>query len=380
MIKGTMVRLILILGFFFAYTCFKAIQINPFHQYTMILISFIFFASMLSSMFISRSKPGVFEAPWFMILSWVGSTFMGFWGTYIMIAIPIDIFAVVYAFFNNGVSFLTTNAHFGIFLLALCMTVFGFISVLRGPTIVRVKIPAPELPPGLLDLRIVQISDLHIGPTIQSRYVKRVVNKTNELEPDIIVITGDLVDAHTESIKKHLQPLAELKSRYGVFYVTGNHEYYWGMQTLFSELKNVGLTILENENKIIEINGSKILLAGIPDPMAGQIGPSFRPDLKKARFTQVKTDFNILLAHRPDPYSLAEEEGFHLQFSGHTHAGQFFPFSLLIPFAHKFYRGLNRHGNMWLYVNPGTGYWGPANRFGIASEITLAILTKISLH
>lgn len=371
-----MIRLIFILSFFFAYTCFKAIQINPLHQYTMILISFIFFASMVSSMFISRSKPGAFEAPWFMVLTWVGSTFMGFWGTYIMIAIPVDIIAVVYTYFNHGVSFLTTNAHFGIFLLALCMTVFGFISVVRGPKIVKVNIPAPDLPLALDHLRIAQISDLHIGPTIQSRYVRRVVSKTNELDPDIIVITGDLVDAHTESIKKHLQPLADLKSRYGVFYVTGNHEYYWGIQSLFSELKKVGLTILENENKIIEINGSNILLAGIPDPMAGQLGPSFRPDLKKARFTQVKTDFNILLAHRPDPYSLAEEHGFHLQFSGHTHAGQFFPFSLLIPLAHKFYRGLNRHGKMWLYVNPGTGYWGPANRFGIASEITLATLTK----
>lgn len=342
----------------------------------MILISFIFFASMMSSMFISRSKPGVFEAPWFMVLTWVGSTFMGFWGTFIMIAIPVDIIAVIYSFFNNGVSFLTTDVHLGIFLLAVLMTVFGFISVIRGPSIVKVDIPVPDLPDALQNLKIAQISDLHIGPTIQSRYVKRVVNKTNEQTPDIIVITGDLVDAHTESIKKHLRPLADLKSRYGVFYVTGNHEYYWGMQTLFNELKSVGLTILDNENKIIEIGGSNLLLAGIPDPMAIQLGPNFRPDLKKARFTQTKTDFNILLAHRPDPYSFAEEQGFHLQFSGHTHAGQFFPFSLLIPFAHKFYRGLNRHKTMWLYVNPGTGYWGPANRFGIASEITLATLTK----
>jgi predicted MPP superfamily phosphohydrolase len=331
---------------------------------------------MISSIFINRSKPGVFETPWFVILTWVGSTFMGFWGTYIMIAIPIDIVAIIYSFFNAGVSFLTTNVHLGIFLVAIFMTIFGFISVVRGPKVVSVDIPYADLPIGLNNLKIAQISDLHIGPTIQSRYVKRVVRKTNELNPDIIVITGDLVDAHTESIKKHLRPLEELKSRYGIFYVTGNHEYYWGTETLFNELRNVGLTILDNENKIIEINGSNILIAGIPDPMAMHLGPEYQPDLKKARFTKIKTDFNILLAHRPDPYSLAEEQGFHLQFSGHTHAGQFFPFSLLIPFAHKFYRGLNRHKNMWLYVNPGTGYWGPANRFGIASEITLAKLIK----
>lgn len=371
-----MIRLILILSSLFAYTCFKAVQLNPAHQYTMILISFIFFSSMMGSMFISRSKPKVFEAPWFMILTWVGTTFMGFWGTYIMIAIPIDVAAVIYSFFNNGVSFLTPTAHFIIFIITISMTLLGFISVVRGPQVVSVDIPSAELPDSLTNLKIVQLSDLHIGPTIQSRYVKRVVERVNELNADIIVITGDLVDAHTESITKHLHPLAALNSKYGVYYVTGNHEYYWGVKTLFTELEKVGLTILSNNNRIIEINGAKLLLAGIPDPMAAQLGPTFKPDLIKARLSETSTDYNILLCHRPDPYKNAEEMGFHLQFSGHTHAGQFFPFSLLIPFAHKFYKGLNRFGKMWLYVNPGTGYWGPANRFGITSEITLATLTK----
>lgn len=372
-----MIRFIITLSFFFAYTAFKAIQINPLHPYLMILISFIFFSSMLSSLFISKSKPEFFETPWFVVLTWVGSMFMGFWGTYIMIAIPIDITALIYTFFNNGVSFLTINSHLGIFLISVLMTVFGFISVLRGPKIVKVDIPSSDLPEALKGLTIAQISDLHIGPTIQGRYVKRVVKKTNELHPDIIVITGDLVDAHTESIIQHLRALQELKSRYGIFYVTGNHEYYWSVDSLINELKNMGFIILDNENKILDINGSSLLLAGIPDPMAGHHGTKHRPDVKVARSSDKKTDFNILLSHRPDPYALAAKAGFHLQFSGHTHAGQFFPFSLLIPFVHKFYRGLNHHEKMWLYVNPGTGYWGPANRFGVASEITLARLTNI---
>lgn len=376
MINIKMIRFILILALFFAYTCFKAIQLNPLHQYTMILISFIFFSSMLGSMFISRSKPGVFETPWFIVLTWVGSTFMGFWGTYILIAIPIDIVAIIYSFFNHGVSFLTPNAHWGIFLLSIAMTSLGLLSVVRGPKVLKVDIPNPDLPDGLKDLKIAQISDLHIGPTIQGRYVRRVVAQTNALDADIIVITGDLVDAHTESIKMHLQPLADLKSHYGVYYVTGNHEYYWGIESLLGELEKVGLIILENNNRVIDINGSQLMIAGIPDPMAIQLGKHHKPDVKKARLTPAKTDFNILLTHRPDPYLLAEEQGFHLQFSGHTHAGQFFPFSLLIPLAHKYYRGLNRIGKMWLYVNPGTGYWGPANRFGVTSEITLAKLIK----
>lgn len=332
---------------------------------------------MLGSMFISRSKPGVFESPWFIVMTWVGSTFMGFWGTYILVAIPIDIVAIIYSFFNHGISFLTSNTHWGIFLLSILMTSLGLLSVVRGPKILEVNIPVSHLSEGLNNFKIAQISDLHIGPTIQGRYVRRVVAQTNALDADIIVITGDLVDAHTESIKPYLAPLLDLKSRFGVYYVTGNHEYYWGdIHTLLGELEKVGLIILENHNKVIEVNGSKLMIAGIPDPMAGQLGKHRRPDVQKARLTPIKTDFNILLTHRPDPYLLAEEQGFHLQFSGHTHAGQFFPFSLLIPLAHKYYRGLNRIGKMWLYVNPGTGYWGPANRFGITSEITLAKLIK----
>lgn len=376
MIKNKMIRFIFILGLLFAYTCFKAIQLNPLHQYVMILVSFIFYSTMLGSMFIGRSKPEAFKSPWFIVLTWVGSTFMGFWGTYILIAIPVDIVAIIHSFFNNGISFLTPNAHWGIFLLAIAMTSFGLLSVVRGPKVLEIDIPTPDLADGLKDLKIIQISDLHIGPTIQGRYVRRVVAQTNVHDPDIIVITGDLVDAHTESIKQHLQPLKDLKSRYGVYYVTGNHEYYWGIQSLLGELEKVGLILLDNSNYVININGAQLMIAGIPDPMAAHLGKNHKPDVKKARLSPVKTDFNILLTHRPDPYLLAEEQGFHLQFSGHTHAGQFFPFSLLIPLAHKYYRGLNRIGKMWLYVNPGTGYWGPANRFGVTSEITKARLIK----
>ncbi len=322
----------------------------------------------------SRKYPWAFHTPWFKTLSWIGTSYIGFWGTFAMISIPIDLVEMFYVLLNEGQSFRNHMLSLAIFATALGMVVIGYFTVLFGPKVVEVDIADARLPENLKNFRIAQISDLHIGPTIQSRYVNRVVKKTNEINPDIIVITGDLVDAHTESIKIHLQPLADLKAKYGVFYVTGNHEYYWGIQTLLPELKNVGLNILMNTNHVLEVNGSKILLAGIPDPAGSHVSENHRPNIQKARHSPSKTDYNILLAHRPDPYRFAEDQGFHLQFSGHTHAGQFFPFSLLIPLAHKYYRGLNRHGNLWLYVNPGTGYWGPANRFGVAPEITLATL------
>ncbi len=327
-------------------------------------------------MFIGRSGPMHFETKWFKAFTWIGSMFMGFWGTFILLSFPIDILNGAATLFNNGKSLLNTNFYQIIFVLSILITFIGFVQVLLGPKVLEVEVPVEDLPADLSGLKIAQISDLHIGSTIQTRYVEKVVKKTNDAHPDLIVITGDLADAHTESIKKHLQPLRHLKSTYGTFYVTGNHEYYWEVATLLPELQALGFNILTNTNKVIHIKNSSVLIAGLPDPTGRQFASDHKPDIVKARTSDIKTQFNILLAHRPDPYASAEKYGFHLQFSGHTHAGQFFPFSVLIPIAHKYYKGLNRHGKLWLYVNPGTGYWGPANRFGIASEITLAKLIK----
>lgn len=369
-----MSRLFLILFLFLNYSIYKAIQLVPQQPLLMAAICVLLFASVVGAMTASRQRPASFEQYWFKILTWVGTSFIGFWGTFGLISIPLDVLDFVYSLFNQGQSFRTQTFHLVIFGLALAMIVIGYFTVMFGPKVVKVDVVDGRVPDSFKNFKIVQISDLHIGPTVQTRYVNRVVAKTNALEADLIVITGDLVDAHTESIRDHLRPLSKLKAKHGVFYVTGNHEYYWGVRTLLPELEKVGMKILMNENHVIEIDGAKLLVAGIPDPAGSQISESHQPNIVKARTTSGKTDYNILLAHRPDPYRWAEDQGFHLQFSGHTHAGQFFPFSLFIPLAHKYYRGLNRHGNLWLYVNPGTGYWGPANRFGVSPEITLAKL------
>lgn len=372
-----MERLFVILFLFLLYSSFKAVQLMPTHPLLMLLICLALFASVVGAMIASRRSPLAFDKNWFKILTWIGTSFIGFWGTFSLLSVPIDVLDVVYSIFKDGQSFRNQIFHVVVFGIAIVMTLIGYFTVLFGPKVVAVDIPDTRLPDNLVNFKIAQISDLHIGPTVQTRYVNRVVQKTNAIEPDVIVITGDLVDAHTESIKGHLRPLAHLKAKHGVYYVTGNHEYYWGVQTLLPELRHLGMNILMNSNQVIDVNGSKILLAGIPDPAGSQLSEMHSPNLGKARQASVKTDYNILLAHRPDPYHFAEDQGFHLQFSGHTHAGQFFPFSLFIPLAHRYYRGLNRHGNLWLYVNPGTGYWGPANRFGVPPEITLAkLVTK----
>lgn len=323
----------------------------------------------------SRTKPSVFDSVWFKVVSWLGTLFIGFLGTFLIFSIPADLVDTIYYVFSGGKSILPYEWYVLVFAMAALMATTGLVTVLLGPKVSEVDVVKTGLPQGLEGFKIAQISDLHIGPTIQTRYVNRVVRKTNAMQPDIIVLTGDIVDAHTDSIRKHLEPLSRLSARHGVYYVTGNHEYYWGVQTLLPELEKRQIKLLINETKVVAVNGSKVAVSGVPDPVGAGLHESHRPNIKKVAATAI-ADFKILLAHRPDPYHEAEEHGFDLQLSGHTHGGQFFPFSLFVPLAHKYYRGLNKYKNLWVYINRGTGYWGPANRFAVASEISLIKLSK----
>ncbi|MBL7542538.1 MAG: metallophosphoesterase [Bdellovibrionaceae bacterium] len=369
-----MIRVISILLALFFYSCYKAIQLRPSQPFLMVGICGLFFLTVIVTMQFGRSRPSLFDRLWFNIVTWIGFLFIGFWATFALLTIPVDILFGLYSLIVGQENFLNHDIHLGLFWAALMMVFLGFVSAVFGPRIVKVDIPLANDLADLKNFKIAQISDLHIGPTIRGRYVRKVVKRTNGLEPDLIVLTGDLVDAHTESVKRHLQPLSQLKAKYGIFYVTGNHEYYWGIQALLPELEKLGIQILMNSHHRIIVGQQSVLIAGIHDPVGEHFIKSHRPNISDAKSPSDSGSINILLSHRPDPYLAAAEHGFDLQFSGHTHAGQFFPFSLFIPFVHKFYRGLYQHDKLWIYVNPGTGYWGPANRFGIASEITLAKL------
>ncbi|CAL7960968.1 conserved hypothetical protein [Gammaproteobacteria bacterium] len=136
-------------------------------------------------------------------------------------------------------------------------------------------------------------------------------------------------------------------------------------------MSKLGFIPLINENRVVHFANVKILVAGVTDVSANKFLVSHKTDPQKAIFSDEPSDFKILLSHSPRTFDDAERAGFDLQLSGHTHAGQFFPFSLLVPLAHKYHTGLNHQNKTWLYVNSGTGSWGPINRFGVHSEITL---------
>ena len=306
---------------------------------------------------------------------------MGIWATFILYSLPIDLIHLALQGMKNFTApielnplrreFLSTWIPASLLGIAGGSSALGFLEASSNPKIKEIEVPIENLPHELEGLKIAQISDLHIGPTIRKDFVSRVVQQVLAVEPDLIAVTGDLVDGVPHRLEEHFEPLSRLKAPLGTYYVTGNHEYYWGAEEWITASRRIGFTPLINENRILEIRGSRLLLAGVTDTGAHDFVASHRSDPRKAVESSLSCSLKILLAHRPDSCMEAEPAGFHLQLSGHTHAGQFFPWNFLVRLAHKYYRGLNRHGKMWVYVNAGTGYWGPAHRFLVPSEITL---------
>jgi predicted MPP superfamily phosphohydrolase len=374
-------RRILILAVLWIYTTFKVVQVWPDHIILSTILVYCYFALMIGWMFLYHAKPALIHKLWFRLFAWVGSFAMGLWATFILFAMMTDFGFLVFKLMSYlhilpaySLKSTIVKTDIGLMLLAVLITLLGFAETLRGPKVKSIALTIPHLPPALHNLKIAQLSDLHIGPTIRKSYIEKVVQRTNATHPDLIMVTGDLADAKAKSITQELAPLGNLMSRLGTYYVTGNHEYYWDAMGLINAVAALGFIPLINDNRVVDFNGAKILIAGVTDNIGGNFLKGHKPDLIKAAATPEATDLKILLAHRPDPYIEAEKLGFNLQLAGHTHAGQFFPFNILLPLAYKYYRRLNHYGNLWLHVNPGTGYWGPANRFGVPSEITLLTL------
>ena len=253
---------------------------------------------------------------------------------------------------------------------------YGVFSARRKPTVVPVDVPIADLPEGLEGFRIAQISDLHVGPTIGADFARMVVDIVNGLKPDMVALTGDLVDGSVEKLREGMAPLADLRSTHGSMFVTGNHEYYSGGREWCAELDRLGAKVLLNQHTVIENKGARLLVAGVTDYRAKTIMPEHASDANKAMHGAPEVDVKVLLAHQPKSCEAAEPHGFDLQLSGHTHGGQMFPWNLFVWLAQPFTKGLHRFGRGWVYVNTGTGYWGPPMRIGVQSEITLVRLVR----
>lgn len=267
---------------------------------------------------------------------------------------------------------LTTGLRFGLLTVtALCCGAYGTWQAVRVPDVRTVELSLPNLPASLEGFTLVQLSDLHIGAVQKEPWLREVVRRVNALSPDAVVVTGDMIDGLPRALRSDMRPLADLRATYGVFGVTGNHEYYYDGKGWLAELDRLGVDMLNNEHRVL---GGGLVLGGVPDNTAARFGG--RGTDVAAAFAGAPAGPRILLAHKPNDRGLPAP-GIDLQLSGQTHGGLIFFLSPLIASYNGGYvKGLydTPEGGL-LYVSPGTGLWnGFSCRLGVPSEITRFVL------
>jgi uncharacterized protein len=310
-------------------------------------------------------------------LAWVGLLAMGFFSSLLVLTLVRDLIIgsllTLDALRPRTISLdrWRVDTAIAVPALALLSTAIGFINARRRAKVVTVEIPIADLPDALDGLTIVQISDIHVGPTIKKQYVQAIVDEVNRLKPDLVAITGDIVDGSVERLTEHTRPLSRLSARYGAYLVTGNHEYYSGADEWVTEFRRLGLRVLLNEHVVLEHNGTPFVLAGVTDYSTTHLDGIHRSN-PAAALENAPEDVRVkvLLAHQPRTALTASDLGYTLQLSGHTHGGQFFPWNFFVRLQQPFTAGLARIDDLWIYTSRGTGYWGPPKRLGAPSEIT----------
>ncbi|MCE9599352.1 MAG: metallophosphoesterase [Spirochaetia bacterium] len=252
----------------------------------------------------------------------------------------------------------------------------------------HVRVPVKNLPDALLGFRIVQVTDIHIGPTIKRAFAESIVQRVNSLKADVVAVTGDVVDGSVEQLRDHTAPFAGFSSTHGTFFVTGNHEYYSGCLPWLREFASLGFTALLNEHVVIRHKNASLMLAGVTDFKGAEFYSDHTSDPHRAMKNKSDSSHKngtandtihakVLLAHQPRSIHGAADAGFDLQISGHTHGGQFFPGPYLVKLQQPYVKGLHLHKKKtWIYVSRGTGYWGPPIRVGSPPEITVIELVR----
>lgn len=238
----------------------------------------------------------------------------------------------------------------------------------------RLDVTLPGLPAALDGFTIAQLTDLHLSAMRHGTWVREVVARTNALKPDLIAITGDLADATPGQLAAEVQLLQQLKAPHGVFFVTGNHEYFIALHDWLAQLEAIGIRVLRNERVTIERDGASFELAGVDDHEGRRFHPDHGPDLARAMRGHDPQRASVLLAHQPRIIGDAAAHRVGLVLSGHTHGGQIWPWNYLVYLQQPFVSGLHERDGTQIYVSEGTGFWGPPMRLGSTAEITLVSL------
>ncbi|ADB72863.1 metallophosphoesterase [Geodermatophilus obscurus] len=244
-----------------------------------------------------------------------------------------------------------------------------------APVVRRVPVTLAGLDPALDGLRIVTFSDGHLSAMSSTRRFERLVDIVNAQQPDVVAIVGDLVDGELGELREEVAPLADLVSEQGVYFVTGNHEYFVDTTAWLRHLPTLGVQVLRNERVPIVRGGASVDLAGIDDRTAISSGvPGHGADLDTALDGRDDAVPVVLMAHQPVQVEQAAAAGVGLQLSGHTHGGQLWPFDYAVRLDQPAVQGLSRVGDTQLYVTTGAGYWGPPMRIGARPEVAVVEL------
>lgn len=256
---------------------------------------------------------------------------------------------------------------------------YGVVRALGDPEIVDVPVSLRRLPRALDGFTIAQLTDLHIGMTVRRGFIEELVERTNRLGADMIVLTGDFVDGSVDELRDDVAPLANLRAPHGVYFVTGNHEYYVGGQAWCDHFTSLGIRVLRNERVEITRGGAAFDLAGIDDHGAHRWARGHGADLPRALAGRDPERCVVLLAHQPRQVRVAARHDIDLQLSGHTHGGQVWPWHYLVSLQQGgLLAGRYTIGTTQLYVSRGPSYWGPPVRVGAPPEITRVILRSLA--
>ena len=368
---------LLIYGSFHLYFFLKAKSAFNLHGWLFFLLAFFLLVMLAAPILVRISEQSGYDKL-AVFLAYFGYTWMGIVFLFTAASLAVDCCRIILSISSHilhtkkGVKITAKQAFYIPLTLSLLISVAGAFEA-WDIRIEKVTLTSEKIPASINSLRIVQISDVHLGLIVRHKRLQKILDAVQQADPDILVSTGDLVDGQISKLAGLAEMLAEIKPRYGKYAVTGNHEFYAGLQDSLAFTRKAGFTILRNRGMGVT---DYLNIAGVDDrawrysenpPVISEKDMLGELDRKK---------FTLLLKHRP----IVNRESlglFDLQLSGHTHKGQIFPFNLITLLYFPVHWGcLNPVDHCYLYVSRGSGTWGPPIRFLSPPEVTLIELVS----